>query len=73
MQRRDALVEHYLKHRKLQQVDMEVDDIEFRGPAPDMVKHDQCAGGMITNTGEAKCFWSHRQEPSGRLGIRGCK
>jgi hypothetical protein len=59
-------VEYVLKQRKLQKVDVEMDDVKVRGSTSDLVEHDQRARGVVPDTGKAECFGSHGQELRGR-------
>ena len=54
MHSRHALMGHVREHDVLEQVDVEVEDVELRGPSADLAQHDEMARGMVADAGEAQ-------------------
>jgi hypothetical protein len=43
----------------VQKIDMEMNDVEIRGSASDLIEHHQGAGGVVANTGKPESLRSH--------------
>ena len=54
MHSRHALMGHVREHDVLEQVDVEVEDVELRGPGADLAQHDEMARGMVADAGETQ-------------------
>jgi hypothetical protein len=65
----DALVQNVLKHRKLQEVHVEVDDVKLISSTSDLVQHDKLIRCVISNSGEAKGCGDARDEFPERAGV----
>jgi hypothetical protein len=52
----DAFLQNVLKHRELQEVHVEMNDVELIGPPSDFVQHDKLIRCVVTNSGKAKGF-----------------
>ena len=69
VQGREALVRQALKHRELQQVDVEVDEVELLCPTPHLVEHHESMSGMVADSGEPQAMRRARHELGCRFGV----
>jgi hypothetical protein len=53
VQGRDAFGKKVFEERELQQVDMEMDDVEFIGPPKNLLQHHQRTSRVVPNAREA--------------------
>ena len=70
MQRRDSLVREWMDGRKLQKVDVKVNDIEFMGALADLLQHDHVVREGVLHLGvQPKSHAGAGYEFSSRLRI----
>jgi hypothetical protein len=67
MQRGDASVLKALEQRVLEQIDMEMEDVEFVRALPHLVQHDQEMGRLVLDAGESEGRRDARHELRRRL------